>query len=123
THLQPLGEAVVIRVPRTLDRYWRSDVESASRVHWSKRWRVRHVFQSEKRRIVVLVLVRVTKSGQNIEALQRHPKQVGVEDVLFDLGSPGQINVRVVSATKRRDRFPKCRIPMRTGDQRHRQVI
>src|SRR5207302_8877563 len=72
THLQRLGEAFVNRVPRTLDRYWRSDVESASRVHWSKRWRVRYGFQSEKRQIVVLVLVRVTKSGQNSEALQRH---------------------------------------------------
>src|SRR5262245_46963818 len=98
-------------------------MESALRVQWGKWRRVRHRFLFEKCRVAVVILVGVPKTRQNREVIERHPKQVGVKNVLLDFGSSGQIEVRMIAVTKRRHWLTKCLIPMRPEDARTREIV
>ena len=72
-------------------------MESARRIRWGKRRRVWHRFLRKKSRIGVQVLVGVAETRQNSEALQRHPKQIGIKQILLDLGGSGQIDEGMVT--------------------------
>src|SRR5215471_20808077 len=85
THFQSLGGPVVICIPEPVGRYPSSVVKSSLRIRWCKWWRVWHGFQVEKHRIIIDVLVGVTEAKQNGQTIARHPKQVGINEVLFGL--------------------------------------
>ena len=85
-------------------------MESARRIGWGKGRRVWHRFFCEKSRIGVQVLMGISETCQNREVLQRHPKQVGIKQILLDLGHSGQIDESMVTLTKRRDRLSECGI-------------
>ena len=65
----------------------------------------------------------VSETRQNSEALQRHPKQVGIKQILLDLGSSGQIDEGMVTLTKRRNGLTECRIETRTEDARAGEIV
>ena len=98
-------------------------MESAARIRRSKRRRVSHGFLRKKSRIGVQVLMSIAEARQNNEILQRHPKQVGIKQILLDLGRSGQIDEGMVTLTKRRNRLSECGIEMRTEDARAGEIV
>ena len=65
----------------------------------------------------------IAETCQNNEVLQRHPKQVGIKQILLDLGSSGQVDESMVTLTKRRHRLSERLIPMRTEDAGAGEIV
>ena len=87
---------------------------------------IQRIERYEKTRIGIKVLVRISEPCQNNQAIQRHPKQVGVNEVFLDLGSSGQIDESMVTLTKRRHWLSDIRLewidnrlPAELGGLRH----
>src|SRR5215472_2948321 len=98
-------------------------METAGRIRRAKWWRVRHRLLRQEHIVIVLTLVRITKTADDRQVWQRDPKVVGVKDVIADLCYAGEIEKGVIALPELRHRLAKRGIEMRSENSRAGKIV